>query len=218
MMAGRDPATRRTTRTAIVEAAMRGFAEKGYAATSIREIAALAGTNVASISYHFGGKEGLRAACAERIVEVLGGVLDAAQPSELPSSPEAAEAVLVGLVRTMSRFILLEPEAGLVAGFVLREMSAPSGALDTIYTGLFERVHRRACALWGVATGRDPESDTVRLAVFGAIGQLVYFHIARPVVLRRMGWASIGPAEAGQIADGLLAALAARLAADRTTP
>ena len=49
------------TRTAIVEAAMRGFAEKGFAATGTREIAALAGTNVASIAYHFGGKDGLRA-------------------------------------------------------------------------------------------------------------------------------------------------------------
>ena len=38
---------------------MRGFGEKGFAATSIREIAALAGSNIASISYHFGGKEGL---------------------------------------------------------------------------------------------------------------------------------------------------------------
>ena len=48
------------TRTAIVEAAMRGFAEKGFAATGTREIAAMADTNVASIAYHFGGKEGLR--------------------------------------------------------------------------------------------------------------------------------------------------------------
>ena len=75
MCAGRQEA--RAPATAIVEAAMRGFAEKGFAATSTREIAALAGTNVASISYHFGGKEGLRAACAEHIVELMGGVLAA---------------------------------------------------------------------------------------------------------------------------------------------
>ena len=61
------------TRKAIVEAAMRGFAEKGFAATATREIAAMAETNVASIAYHFGGKEGLRIACAEQIVELMGG-------------------------------------------------------------------------------------------------------------------------------------------------
>ena len=76
---------------------MRGFADKGYAATSVREIAALAGTNVASISYHFGGKEGLRAACSEHIVELMGGVLAAAGRDEaLPEDPEAATSVLTG--------------------------------------------------------------------------------------------------------------------------
>ena len=68
-----------TTREAILEAALRGFGEKGFEATGIREIAAGAGSNVASISYHFGGKEGLRAACAEHIVALMGAVLAAAR-------------------------------------------------------------------------------------------------------------------------------------------
>ena len=67
-MRGRSQGSGQGTRDAIVRAAMRGFAEKGFEATSIREIAAMAGTNVASISYHFGGKDGLRAACAEHVV------------------------------------------------------------------------------------------------------------------------------------------------------
>ena len=75
------------TRTAIVEAAMRGFAEKGFAATGTREIAALAGTNAASIAYHFGGKDGLRLACAEHVVALMGGVLDAMRQGELPPTP-----------------------------------------------------------------------------------------------------------------------------------
>ena len=205
-----------STRKAIVEAAMRGFAEKGFAATSTREIAALAGTNLASISYHFGGKEGLRAACAEQIVELMGGVLDAARPGdEVPADPEVAARTLGALVHDFARFLLLKPEARLVAGFMLREMAAPSSALDTIYTGLFERVHRRVCALWGAATGLEPESEAVRLAVFATIGQILYFHVGRPVVERRMGWAAIGPAEVDAIADTVARNLDARLRADR---
>jgi AcrR family transcriptional regulator len=210
--AAKDPA--RDTRTAIVEAAMRGFGERGFAATGIREIAAFAQTNVASISYHFGGKDGLRTACAEQVVAVLGDALAAAE-GEMPADPVSAERTLAALVRDMVRFLLLDRRGRLVAGFVLREMAEPSVALDTIYDGLFETVHRRACAIWGVATGQAPESEAVRLAVFSTIGQVVYFHIGRPVVERRMGWPAIGAAEAEAVADTVVLGLHARLDADR---
>lgn len=204
------------TRSAIITAAMRGFAENGFAATGIREIAAAAGTNVASISYHFGGKEGLRAACAERVVELMAGaVAPAGAETALPDDAAEARAMLERVVRGMARFLLVEPQARQVAGFVLREMAENSETIDRIYEGLFERVHRWVCAVWSVATGRPAESDGVRLTVFSLVGQIVYFHVARPVVLRRMGWPEIGPAEAEAVADAVAANLAARIAADR---
>ncbi|HRO13065.1 CerR family C-terminal domain-containing protein [Amaricoccus sp.] len=208
--------TVRSTREVIIEAALRGFGEKGFAATSVREIAAAAGTNIASISYHFGGKEGLRDACAEHIVRLMGDALAAARPGEpLPPDPLAAAETLAGLVRSLVRFLLLEPQGPLVAGFMLREMAHPSSALDTIYEGLFDGVHRTACAVWATATGRPAESEAVRLAVFAVIGQILYFRIAAPVVERRMGWPGIGPAEAEAIAGTVLRNLTLRLDADR---
>ena len=205
-----------TTREAILEAALRGFGEKGYDATGIREIAAGAGSNVASISYHFGGKEGLRAACAEHIVKLMGTVLAAARSEEPPlATPEAAEATLAALVRSLVRFLLLDPDGALVAGFMMREMAQPSTALDTIYEGLFEGVHARVCAIWSEVTGQPADAEAVRLAVFATIGQVLYFHIARPVVSRRMEWPAIGEPEAAAITDTILRNLHARLAADR---
>jgi AcrR family transcriptional regulator len=47
------------TRAAILEAAKRAFAVTGYDRTSLRDIAALAGSDVALIPRYFGGKEGL---------------------------------------------------------------------------------------------------------------------------------------------------------------
>jgi len=206
----------RTTREAIIEAALRGFGEKGFDATGVREIAAAAGTNIASISYHFGGKEGLRDACAAHIVALMGRVLAAARTGEaLPPDPTAAAEALTRLVRSLVGFLLLEPQGQLVAGFMLREMAQPSSALDTIYEGLFEGVHRRVCGVWATATGQNPESAEVRLTVFAIIGQILYFRIAGPVVERRMGWAGIGAAEAGAIGDTVVRNLLARLDADR---
>ena len=43
----------------IVEAAERLFAERGYRATSVRAITEAAGSNLAGVNYHFGGKEQL---------------------------------------------------------------------------------------------------------------------------------------------------------------
>jgi len=47
------------TRARLLKAALRLFAEKGYAQTSTREICLAAGVNAASIHYYFGDKAGL---------------------------------------------------------------------------------------------------------------------------------------------------------------
>jgi AcrR family transcriptional regulator len=47
------------TKTALLDAAKRLVAERGYAGTSVRDLAAAADANVASVSYHFGSRERL---------------------------------------------------------------------------------------------------------------------------------------------------------------
>lgn len=47
------------TREQILEAAWELFAEKGFEAVSVRDVTTSAGVNLASVSYHFGGKDGL---------------------------------------------------------------------------------------------------------------------------------------------------------------
>jgi AcrR family transcriptional regulator len=49
----------RETHERILEAAQKLFAEKGLDATSVRDITAEAGCNVAAVNYHFGGKDKL---------------------------------------------------------------------------------------------------------------------------------------------------------------
>lgn len=52
-------------RQVLVETAERLFAERGFEAVSVRELAAEAGVNVAMVSYYFGSKEGLFEAVIE---------------------------------------------------------------------------------------------------------------------------------------------------------
>ena len=47
------------TRQRILESAGKCFAAKGFASTTVREVCAAAGVNVAAINYHFGDKRRL---------------------------------------------------------------------------------------------------------------------------------------------------------------
>ncbi len=47
------------TKTALLEAAKQLVVERGYAGASVRELAAVSGTNQAAVNYHFGTRENL---------------------------------------------------------------------------------------------------------------------------------------------------------------
>lgn len=58
-MASRDQTLSAPTKQRILDTAERLFAETGFRATSLRELTAAAGVNLAAVHYHFGSKEGL---------------------------------------------------------------------------------------------------------------------------------------------------------------
>ena len=207
------------TRQALIRAGLDLFGRNGFDATSTREIAQAAKVNSAGIAYHFGGTDGLRQACAEVIVARIQAVLVGGATSVAiavdPVDRDMAAEQLLSLVDRMVAFLTTAPESELIARFVVREMLTPSPAFETIYGGLFEPVHRRVCQVWAAATGMAPEAPATRLAVFAAIGQVVYFRIARPAVTRRMGWDGVGPDEARAIAETIRRSVRASILACR---
>lgn len=48
-----------TNREALLEAAVRCLQQRGYARTSVRDLAAASGTNLGAVGYHFGSKDAL---------------------------------------------------------------------------------------------------------------------------------------------------------------
>lgn len=214
------PGSAEQTRLALIRAGLRLFGQKGFEATSTREIASAARANIGSIAYHFGGKEGLRTACAEHIVKTVGGLaataLHGIGPDDIATAtPQEAEALLTRALETMIGFIVARPEAGEIVQFVLRELSRPTNALDIIYDGFFLPVHRTLCGIWAAATGEPAESDRTKLTVFTLVGQVIYFRIGREAVKRRMGWADIGRSEADAVIEIVRANVGTILAARR---
>lgn len=224
----RETSPAELTRASLVQAALKLFGRHGFDGTSTREIAAEAQANIGSIAYHFGGKEGLRAAVADYIVETVQAVAgQALAVGQAPASgqaapagdPDAARAQLFAAIEGVVGFVVAQPQAGEIVQFLLRELQHPTAALDRIYDGVFEPTHRRLCHLWEQATGEPAESERTRLTVFTLIGQVIYFRIGREAVKRRMGWHDIGAAEAAKVVavttDNLSAMLAARMAPKR---
>jgi AcrR family transcriptional regulator len=204
------------TRAALVRAALELFGARGFEATSTREIAAASNANIAAIAYHFGGKEGLRTACADFVVAAIGEVFAAAEGEAEPAgtlTQAGARGALSRIASGLIDAIVVRGEARPIVRFVLREMFEPSAAFERLY-GAIGPMHARACAMWSRATGAPAESEATRLAVFALIGQLIYFRLARPAVLRRMDWRDIGPAEGEAIKRLVIGNLDAAL--DRT--
>lgn len=190
------------TRNALLMAALDLFGRHGFEGTSTRAIAAAADANIGSIAYHFGGKDGLRAACSQFVVDtvrsIAGPAVGLAEGPE--AGPEAAAERLVHTIRTVVHFLVAGRVAPELVQFVLREISHPGPVVDTIYAGVFEPVHKRLCQLWEQATGEPAESEDTRIAVFTMIGQAVYLRLGREIVKRRMGWEGIGAEEAEKLA------------------
>lgn len=202
------------TRAALAAAALRLFGDKGFEATSTREIAAEAGVNIAMIAYHFGGKDGLRIACADFVGERMRQLFAAADQTRVETAAQA-RAALEALARALIRGVVADEAARPLARFLLRELSEPSPAFARIFETALAPLHAHACALWALAAGGEAESVATRLSVFTMLAQIVYFRIARAPVLMRMGWREIGAEEAAAIESVVIVNLDAALDARR---
>lgn len=81
------------TRSAILDAAEHLFATAGYAATTLRQLTAQAGVNLAAVHYHFGSKEDLaRALLLDRVAPIneerLRRLDELEQRPEIPNAQE----------------------------------------------------------------------------------------------------------------------------------
>jgi AcrR family transcriptional regulator len=104
--AGRRPAEQAEhTRTAILDAALRLFADRGYDTVSLRDIATGAGVTHGLIRHHFGAKEQVWQAVVDRADEVYRSALQPRIQRALaePDPAAALEIVVRGLTTTTAR-------------------------------------------------------------------------------------------------------------------
>jgi len=137
------------TRSRILAAATQRFAETGFAGASTRSVAAEAGVNVATLAYHFGGKDGLYEAVLNQLYERL---LAFALPEPMPTPPRQR---LRQVVMHLYRFARAHrDEVRLLLRHVVGHGSLPQDVRDHWNPELLRRATEIMLKL-DLPTGRD---------------------------------------------------------------
>ncbi len=167
------------TRLKLIEAAAPLFAQKSFAAVSVRELAQAAGANIAAISYHFGGKEGLYHAMLEYQFEPIAEAL--ARIKSMPPLPPAERLSLY---------------ASLISGvhhrrpYLLRlmhsELTSPTSGLEAVVKKYIPQIYAflHQALEEGVAAGDFRPDLDIDLACISLAGILNFYFIVKPLALQ----------------------------------
>lgn len=172
----------------LLQTAIEQFGRLGFEGASTREIARASGTAMSSITYHFGGKEGLYLAAADHIAESIAAmqapVLEAVAANGA-ASREAAIESLLAIIDSMA-LMMLRPESEDWARFIIREQQAPTEAFDRIYDGV---MFRMLTAVTGLLAKVRPGHDdrTLRAEGILLVGQTMMLRAGRASVCRVFG-------------------------------
>lgn len=190
----------------LLETAIREFGAKGLDGASTRGIAAAAGTAMSSITYHYGGKEGLYLATADYIASQMEDVPAGIRVGSegFPETPEAARATLHAILgRMVDKLLSQRSESWSL--FIVREQIRPTEAFDRIYAGPMGQMMEALVQLVCVATGMS-DAPAARITVITLFGQVLAFRAARATCERLFERPTTDPA--------LIAELRARVVAN----
>lgn len=116
------------TKSRMLEAAIEVFLEKGYDATTIRDICDKADANLASVNYHFGSKDALRTAALESIMATTTESYPLDDGLSEASSPE--ERLRFFIRNLLRRIFPSDPEKARRSRLFWMELGNPSRALE----------------------------------------------------------------------------------------
>lgn len=193
-----------STESRLLDVAVDHFGRLGLDGASTRAMARDADTLMSSITYHFGGKEGLYLAAADHIAghihTQMAPVLEAAgglggDEGEIGAARAAIHVLIGGMMHVM-----LHKEAAPMARFIVREQADPTEAFDRIYTRVMGPMLDRLGGLLVRVSNNRLLPCEARLRAITLVGQVLVFRVARATVKSGMGWDALGQDEIAAIA------------------
>jgi AcrR family transcriptional regulator len=174
-------------RSRLLETALQLFSSKGLDATSVRELASAAGTNIAAVNYHFGSKEALHTEVLRygfrRLSEIqprLDALLEKARAEW--TKTHSITVVEEGLVAFIHLFMttVASPDQRCLLVFD-REKLTPNPAVQKIIQEFFAPVGRVLSGFIALLLPGESQ-QTVMLTTYSVISQCVHLRNARPTI------------------------------------
>lgn len=175
------------TREQILDAAWNLFAERGFEDVSVRDVTNTAGVNLASVSYHFGGKEGL-------IQETVKRCMNPINEYRIKLFNEASERCggvekipINQLMTAFMRPVVMPEECGVRAGLMLRLVARylieSDYTIPTVSRSLYTEVFQVYAKAFMVHYPHLSPITIVKHIVF-ASGTVIYYHGLGKVALQ----------------------------------
>lgn len=183
------------TRSKLIAAAGEVFAERGFYATTVREICARAGANVAAVNYYFRDKTALYA-------EVLRQSISAAGEEQIlaPQPGGSPEDLLRGLIVFFLQKMRSKDRPAWHLRIMAHEMARPTPALSLVIDDVIRPRYARLRAIVGSIIGLPPDHETTRLCAHSIIGQLLHYVHAQPVIAHLWPDLKMTPGQTDRIA------------------
>jgi TetR/AcrR family transcriptional regulator, regulator of cefoperazone and chloramphenicol sensitivity len=186
------------TRQRLLEVAGEVFAEFGYRATTIREICRRAGTNIASVNYHFRDKAGLYAACLQYWFAEAMKKYPPDQGVTLDSTPEQR---LRAFVRSFLFRILDQGRPTWHGKLLARNMIEETPFLNTCVDQWVKPMADRLTDIIRGIAGAGLDDVQVRQAGLSIVGQIVFHRHAAPMIAKVFHQCGYSHAELERLAD-----------------
>lgn len=172
------------TRQRLLQTARAAFAEKGFAAASVRHITTAADANLGAITYHFGSKQGLYDAVLE---EVFGAIRSGVTSARLATADAPPLDRIEAVIRAVFTALRANPDLPYLMVQQLAAKGEPPEqairAFSEVFAGLMEAVQA------GQADGSIRPGNPLYMAV-SAVSQPAYFGVAARFLLARLPMAS----------------------------
>lgn len=181
-------------RKRLIDMAAPMFAARGFDGVAVREIARAADVNLASISYHFGGKRGLYLATLERLMDEMlpvgGPVIERIHRSFAEGPPDRAG--LKGLVTFIVGHFIASMHSGDLPPWttqtIMREFQKPTPDYRPMFDERVLPLHRAVRRIAAAALDLDPDSPEAILTGHSVMGQIMVYASARTPALEELDW------------------------------
>jgi AcrR family transcriptional regulator len=193
----RRATTSEPTRDKLLDVAGRIFADRGYRATTIREICIKAGANIAAVNYHFGDKLGLYTEVVQQSARLA--EFQAAQVVIDRNAPP--EEILRALILARLRSLFQGDRPDWHFRIMAHELAQPTPALRRLVNKVGHPMFNRLLQLIGGMLGLPADDETTRLCAVSSMGQILVYVFASPLLASVWPELKMTPDQVERVAD-----------------